>query len=74
MANMTLSIADAKLPAFKAGFLETNPVPLGAGDVPLYTENEWIKVWAKQQLINAYRLGVQTKAVANVTVDNDIVT
>lgn len=68
MAQIIFDISDAKVPAFKAGFLKEWPTPEGM------TDNQWIKQWGKEQYLNAYKRGLKTLAIEATEVDEGIVT
>ncbi len=57
MAQLTYTIADAKLAEFKLGFLKVYPVPLDDAGVPIMSENAWIKARGKRFFLEAYKGG-----------------
>jgi hypothetical protein len=74
MASVTITIPDAKLAEFKVGFLKCNPVPTDedTGD-PLFTEDAWMKEWARREYLKMYSRGKRQIATETATLDNDIV-
>lgn len=74
MASITLTIPDAKFEDFKEAFLKVNPIPENADtQLPLFTENAWIKEWIKRILKKRYRQGKEQLAREAAVIDNDII-
>jgi len=58
MPSMTFTIAPEKYAEFKGAFLLAHNVPIDTDtQMPLMTEEEWIKEWGRRQYWQAYRAG-----------------
>ena len=73
MADITVTIQDEKFEEFKAGFLKFRPVPLGEDGEPTMSDVEWIKYFAKDRLVWAYKNGKSMIANEAIAIDNDII-
>jgi hypothetical protein len=71
--DITITIPNAKVPDFKAGFLKRYPVPLNEEGLPAMTEAQWLKTWIIQRLRFEYVEGKkQLAADAAVLEENEI--
>lgn len=74
MINFSLSIEDHKFAEFKTRFLVSTPVPIDeeTGE-PLFTENQWIKEYARRHMQGRYRKGKIKEAQGNAVIDDNII-
>lgn len=74
MASITLTIPDAKFDEFKEAFIKINPIPTDPDtELPLYTENAWVKQWVLNTIKERYKQGGEELAREVAIIDNDIV-
>jgi hypothetical protein len=74
MASITLTIPDEKYDEFKEAFLTMNPVPTDPDtELPLYTENQWVKEWLIRLVKKRYKQGREELARQAASYDDDIV-
>lgn len=55
--EVTLTIPDNKIKAFKEGFLTSIPVPLDENNNPVMSDLEWLKEQTKRFWISQYKRG-----------------
>ncbi len=74
MASITLTIPDAKYDEFKEAFLKVNPVPLDPDtELPLFTDNQWVKEWIVRMIKKRYNQGKEQLARETTVIDKDII-
>ena len=73
MAQITLTLEDAKIAEFKSAYLRQHPVPLDVNGQPKMTELAWIKQCIMQSVIADYRIGKQLLAQDSIVLGADLI-
>lgn len=74
MASITLTISDAKYNEFKEAFLKVSPIPTNPDtELPLYTENQWVKEWIIRLIRKRYKQGREELARKTAVIDDNII-
>ena len=74
MAQVTITLDDAKLNEFRMGFLAFCPIPEDDNGEPAMNFQQWIKTYLRNELLSTYRAGKTKLASETVSVDTDMIT